>query len=115
MPRISGVNISEKKCLFIALTEIYGIGISRSVQICKAVALDTHIKVSALSEEQVQSIRDYIAANFTVDTDLRKLVRNNIKRLTAIQCYRGIRHKQKLPLRGQRTHTNAKTCKRVSG
>ncbi len=115
MPRIAGVNITEKKSLFIALTDIYGIGLNRSKKICEATSIDNNTKVINLNEEQLQSIRDFISANYVVETDLRKTVRNNIKRLMMIQCYRGTRHKMKLPLRGQRTHTNAKTAKRVNG
>ena len=110
MARIAGVNIPENKHLEIALTHIYGIGKKTAQNICTSVKFDYSKKVSDLSEEQVETIRTAVA-EYTVEGDLRRSVSTNIKRLMDLGCYRGIRHRRKLPVNGQRTKTNARTRK----
>ncbi len=110
MARIAGVNIPENKHLEIALTHIFGIGKTTAHDICKSVKLDYSKKVSDLSEEQVEKLRTAVA-EYTVEGDLRRSVSTNIKRLMDLGCYRGMRHRRKLPVHGQRTKTNARTRK----
>lgn len=110
MARIAGVNIPDNKHVVIALTSIYGIGKPTSVNLCNLVGIDPSTKVSALSEEQLEKFRNEIA-KITVEGDLRRVVSMNIKRLMDLGCYRGLRHRRGLPLRGQRTKTNARTRK----
>ena len=110
MARIAGVNIPENKHLEIALTHIYGIGKKTAQNICTNVKLDYSKKVSDLSEEQIETIRSAVA-EYTVEGDIRRSVSTNIKRLMDLGCYRGIRHRRKLPVNGQRTKTNARTRK----
>tara|TARA_B100001093_G_scaffold425659_1_gene419241 strand:+ start:19 stop:375 length:357 start_codon:yes stop_codon:yes gene_type:complete len=110
MARIAGVNVPENKHLEIALTHIYGIGKKTAQDICINLKLDYSKKISDLSEEQIEKIRTAIA-EFTVEGDLRRSVSTNIKRLMDLGCYRGIRHRRKLPVNGQRTKTNARTRK----
>lgn len=112
MARIAGVNIPTNKKLFIALTYIYGVGEHRANEICKAAGLSPDVRVSSLDETQVIKIREVIeASSFVVEGDLRREVAMDIKLLKDIKCYRGLRHIKKLPTRGQRTHTNARTRK----
>ena len=111
MARIAGVNIPSNKKLEVALTYIFGIGSNFSKNICKITNVDGGKRVNELVESEIIKIREYIDANYTVEGDLRREVSNNIKRLTDIGCYRGLRHRNKLPVRGQRTHTNARTRK----
>ena len=110
MARIAGVNIADHKHVVIALTSIYGIGRSTSIKLCKQVDIDPASKVSQLSEAQLETLRNEIA-KMTVEGDLRRVVTMNIKRLMDLGCYRGLRHRRGLPLRGQRTKTNARTRK----
>ena len=110
MARIAGVNVPENKHLEIALTHIYGIGKKTAQGICSNLKLDYSKKISDLSEEQIEKIRTAIT-EFTVEGDLRRSVSTNIKRLMDLGCYRGIRHRRKLPVNGQRTKTNARTRK----
>ena len=110
MARIAGVNVPENKHLEIALTHIYGIGKKTAQDICSNLKLDYSKKISDLSEEQIEKIRTAIS-EFTVEGDLRRSVSTNIKRLMDLGCYRGIRHRRKLPVNGQRTKTNARTRK----
>ena len=110
MARIAGVNVPENKHLEIALTHIYGIGKKTAQDICINLKLDYSKKISDLSEEQIEKIRTAIT-EFTVEGDLRRSVSTNIKRLMDLGCYRGIRHRRKLPVNGQRTKTNARTRK----
>jgi small subunit ribosomal protein S13 len=110
MARIAGVNIADHKHIVIALTSIYGIGRTTSIQLCRTVGIDTATKVSQLSEQQLEALRVEIA-KMTVEGDLRRSVTMNIKRLMDLGCYRGLRHRRGLPLRGQRTKTNARTRK----
>lgn len=111
MARIAGVNIPSSKRLEIALTYIYGIGPKFSGIICESVGVDKNKRVNQLNESEVIKIREYIDSNYSVEGDLRRQISTNIKRLTDLGCYRGLRHRNKLPVRGQRTHTNARTRK----
>ncbi len=110
MARIAGVNIPIHKHVVISLTSIYGIGRSRAKQICEAAQIDPTTKVKDLTEEQIERIRAEVG-RYTVEGDLRREVSMNIKRLMDIGCYRGLRHRRGLPVRGQRTRTNARTRK----
>lgn len=110
MARIAGVNIADHKHIVIALTSIYGIGRSTSLKLCQQVGIEPSVKVSQLSEQQLESLRTEIT-KMTVEGDLRRTVSMNIKRLMDLGCYRGLRHRRGLPLRGQRTKTNARTRK----
>ncbi|MGQ3891847.1 30S ribosomal protein S13 [Legionella sp. CNM-4043-24] len=110
MARIAGVNIPDNKHIVIALTSIYGIGRTTSIKLCNAIGVDTATKVSQVSEEKLEALRTEIA-KMTVEGDLRRVVTMNIKRLMDLGCYRGLRHRRGLPLRGQRTKTNARTRK----
>jgi len=109
--RIAGVNVPTNKRLIIALTYIYGIGPKYSKDICEKVKIDGSKRVSNLNEDEIIKIREFIDKNFLVEGDLRREVSVRIKRLTDLGCYRGLRHRKKLPVRGQRTHTNARTRK----
>jgi small subunit ribosomal protein S13 len=110
MARIAGVNIPDRKHAVIALTSIYGIGRSRAAEICRETGIEPQQKMLELSEEQIDTIRAAVA-KYTVEGDLRREVSMNIKRLMDLGCNRGIRHRRGLPLRGQRTRTNARTRK----
>jgi small subunit ribosomal protein S13 len=110
MARIAGVNVPDRKHAVIALTSIYGIGRTRSAQILTQAGIEASSKVESLSETQLDSIRSLIA-EMTVEGDLRRETSMNIKRLMDMGCYRGVRHRRSLPLRGQRTKTNARTRK----
>lgn len=110
MARIAGINIPLNKHVVIALTSIYGIGRSRAKQICNAAGIPPETQVKNLAEPEVAKIRDAVAL-FEVEGDLRRETSMNIKRLMDLGCYRGIRHRRGLPLRGQRTRTNARTRK----
>jgi len=109
--RIAGVNIPTHKRVPIALTYITGIGHSTAKAICEAVKIDAARRVNELSDAEVLSVREYIDANVQVEGDLRRETQMNIKRLMDLGCYRGLRHRRNLPVRGQRTHTNARTRK----
>ena len=111
MARISGIDIPKEKRVEISLTYIYGIGLSTSRKILKATNINADTRVKDLTEYEINSIRDFISKNLKVEGDLRRDVALNIKRLIEIGCYRGIRHRKRLPLRGQRTKTNARTVK----
>lgn len=111
MARIAGINLPVHKHVNIALTAIYGIGRSTANKICDAVNIELSTKISALTDEEIETLRAEVA-KFTVEGDLRRVVSMNIKRLMDLGCYRGQRHRKGLPLRGQRTKTNAKTRKR---
>ena len=111
MARIAGVNIPTAKRVPIALTYIHGIGKESAAKICEAVGIDAARRVNELSDNEVLSIREHIDANYMVEGDLRRDVQMNIKRLMGLGCYRGLRHRRNLPVRGQRTHTNARTRK----
>jgi len=109
--RIAGVNIPTVKRVPIALTYITGIGPAIAKQICTAVNIDESRRINQLTDAEVLAIREYIDANVTVEGDLRRETTMNIKRLMDLGCYRGLRHRRNLPVRGQRTHTNARTRK----
>ncbi len=111
MARIAGVNIPTAKRVPIALTYITGIGKAKAEEICEAAKIDRSRRVNQLSDAEVLSIREYIDANLTVEGDLRRDTQMNIKRLMDLGCYRGLRHRRNLPVRGQRTSTNARTRK----
>jgi len=110
MARIAGINVPDHKHAEIGLTAIYGIGKPTAINICKEVGIERTIKIKELGEEQLEAIRGAIA-KIVVEGDLRREVSMNIKRLMDLGCYRGIRHRRGLPLRGQRTRTNARTRK----
>lgn len=111
MARISGVDIPREKRLVISLTYVYGIGPTTAQQICDAVDIDPSTRVRDLTDEEVSRIRTWIEANLKVEGDLRREVSQDIKRKMEIGCYQGLRHRKGLPVRGQRTHTNARTRK----
>ncbi len=111
MARVVGVDLPKNKRLDIALTYIYGIGLKSSKDILKNLKIKEDKKVKDLSPEEIQKLNDYIPKNYKVEGDLRKEISSNIKRLVDMNCYRGYRHKRGLPVRGQRTRTNARTRK----
>lgn len=111
MARIAGVNIPTNKRVVIALTYIFGIGPKFANEICNKVGLTPEKRVNELSEQQIVQIRETIDRDYRVEGDLRREVSMNIKRLMDLGCYRGLRHRRGLPVRGQRTHTNARTRK----
>lgn len=111
MARISGVDIPNQKRVEIALTYIYGIGLTSSKKILATTGIDPNKRAKDLTEDEVAKLRDEIENNYNVEGELRREVALNIKRLVEINCYRGIRHRKGLPVRGQRTKTNARTRK----
>ncbi|MEW8955374.1 30S ribosomal protein S13 [Clostridium sp.] len=111
MARISGVDLPKEKRVEIGLTYIFGVGLPTSHKILEATGVNLDTRVKDLTEEEVNAIRDYINKNLKVEGDLRRDVALNIKRLVEIGCYRGIRHRRGLPVRGQKTKTNARTRK----
>lgn len=111
MARIAGVNIPTNKRVAIALTYIHGIGRTTADELCGALGIDDSRRVNDLTDAEVLRIREYIDANVKVEGDLRRETSMNIKRLMDLGCYRGLRHRRGLPVRGQRTHTNARTRK----
>jgi len=115
MARIAGITLPPEKRIEVGLTYIYGIGRSKSNKILQEAKIDKDKKVKALTEEEVNKIRQIIEKREKIEGDLRKEVAMNIKRLVDIGCYRGMRHKRKLPVRGQRTKTNARTRKGPKG
>jgi small subunit ribosomal protein S13 len=111
MARISGVDIPREKRLEISLTYIFGIGRTTSQKICQATGIDLNTRVRDLTDEEVTRLRNWIDANLKVEGDLRRDIQQDIKRKMEIGSYQGIRHRRGLPVRGQRTHTNARTRK----
>ena len=111
MARIAGVDLPNNKRVEIALTYIYGIGINKSKDILAATGINPDVRAKDLTDDDISKLRDYIDKNLTVEGDLRREVALNIKRLVEIGCYRGVRHRKGLPVRGQRTKTNARTRK----
>lgn len=111
MARIAGVDLPRNKRVEVGLTYIFGIGRSLSSTILKAVNVDPNKKTDQLADDELVRIRDYIEKNFSVEGELRRTISQNIKRLIDLGTYRGIRHRKNLPVRGQRTHTNARTRK----
>lgn len=111
MARIAGVDLPRDKRVEIGLTYIFGVGRSRALQTCLALDIDPDTKVRDLTEDEVVRIRQYLDGNYRLEGDLRREVSQNIKRKVEIGAYQGIRHRRGLPVRGQRTHTNARTRK----
>ncbi len=111
MARISGVDIPRQKRVEISLTYIYGIGRSISQEVCAATGVNPDTRVHSLTDDEVARLRSYIDANLRVEGDLRREISQDIKRKMEIGCYQGLRHRRGLPVRGQRTHTNARTRK----
>ncbi len=111
MARIAGVDLPRNKRIVVALTYIYGLGPTRAREICTGAGIDANKRTDALSEDDVKSLREFIDAHYKVEGDLRREVSMNIKRLMDLNTYRGQRHRKGLPVRGQRTHTNARTRK----
>ena len=111
MARIAGTDLPNDKRVEVGLTYIYGVGINKSREILKSTGINPDTRVKDLTEDDIAKIRDYIDKNLTVEGDLRREVALNIKRLVEIGCYRGVRHRKGLPVRGQRTKTNARTRK----
>tara|TARA_Y100001958_G_C20727198_1_gene221769 strand:+ start:160 stop:540 length:381 start_codon:yes stop_codon:yes gene_type:complete len=111
MARISGINIPTNKKVNIALTYIYGIGKKIASDICNDAEVDISKRVNQLNDDELNKIRELIDKNYSVEGDLRRTISMNIKRLNDLGCYKGLRHRKKLPVRGQRTHTNARTRK----
>ena len=111
MARLVGVDLPRNKRVEIALTYIYGIGLTTSKKILAETGINPDTRSDDLTEEELVKLRDYIQANLTVEGDLHREVSQNVKRLMEIGCYRGLRHRRGLPVRGQRTHTNARTRK----
>ena len=111
MARIAGIDLPREKRIEIGLTYIYGIGRKSALDILALAKVDPDIRVKDLTEDQEAALRDVIDKNYTIEGDLRREVALNIKRLTEIGCYRGVRHRRGLPVRGQRTKTNARTSK----
>lgn len=111
MARIAGVNIPTNKRVIIALTYIHGIGRAKALEIADKLGITHERRVQDLSDQEVLRIREAIDADYTVEGDLRRQTAVNIKRLMDLACYRGLRHRKGLPVRGQRTHTNARTRK----
>ena len=110
MARIAGINIPDNKHAVISLTYVYGIGKTRAKSILAALGIEESMKIAALSDAQLDTLREEVA-KYTVEGDLRREVTLNIKRLMDLGCYRGLRHRRSLPVRGQRTKTNARTRK----
>ena len=110
MARIAGINVPVQKHTVIALTAIYGIGLTRAQQVCAAAKIAEDAKIRDLTEQEIEALRTEVA-KFTVEGDLRREVAMDIKRLMDLGCFRGIRHRRSLPVRGQRTKTNARTRK----
>ena len=111
MARLAGVDLPKNKRVVVALTYVYGVGNARAKQICEAVGILPSLRTDALTDELVAKIRAFLEANFKVEGDLRREVGLSIKRLMDLNCYRGIRHRKGLPVRGQRTQSNARTRK----
>jgi small subunit ribosomal protein S13 len=111
MARLVGVDLPRDKRIEVALTYIYGIGLTTSKKILAETGINPDTRTNDLTEEELGKLRDYIQGNITTEGDLRREVSQNVKRLMEIGCYRGLRHRKGLPVRGQRTHTNARTRK----
>jgi len=110
MARIAGINIPDRKHVWVALTSIYGVGRTSALAICEAVGVAPHTPVRELTDGELDAVRGAVT-KYTIEGDLRREVSMNIKRLMDLGCYRGYRHRRGLPVRGQRTHTNARTRK----
>ena len=111
MARISGINIPTNKRASISLTYIFGIGPKRAADICTKASIEKSKRVNQLTEDEISKIRELVDNDYVVEGDLRREIAMNIKRFNDLGCYKGLRHRKKLPVRGQRTHTNARTRK----
>lgn len=111
MPRVIGIDIPDKKRLVVSLTYIYGLGRKRAAEVITKLGLNPDMRASQLTEEDIGRINGLLQSEYSVEGDLRRQVQNNIKRLVGIHCYRGLRHRAGLPVRGQRTRSNARTRK----
>jgi len=111
MARIAGVDLPREKRVEIGLTYIFGVGTTRAREMCSVLELDRDTRIRDLTDDEVSRIRQYIDANFRVEGDLRREITQNVKRKVEIGTYQGLRHRRGLPVRGQRTHTNARTRK----
>ena len=111
MARISGINIPTNKRSCISLTYIFGIGLKTATYICTKASIENSKRVNQHTDEEISKIRELVDKNYVVEGDLRREIAMNIKRFNDLGCYRGLRHRKKLPVRGQRTHTNARTRK----
>ncbi len=111
MPRVIGIDIPDNKRLEVSLMYIYGIGRRLSNEICAKLGLDPNMKAHNLNEDEIAKINAVLTSQYVVEGDLRRQIQNNIKRLISIHCYRGMRHRLGLPVRGQRTRTNSRTRK----
>src|SRR5580700_8927333 len=113
MPRIQGVDVPQNRPTYIALTYLYGVGRARAIELCFALEIDALRKASDLSEDEISRINNYLDKEIVIEGQLRRSVQQDIARLREIHCYRGTRHRRSLPVRGQRTRTNARTRKGV--
>jgi small subunit ribosomal protein S13 len=113
MPRIQGVDVPNNKPTFISLTYLYGIGRAKSIGLCFELGIDPHSKASDLTEDEISRINNLLDKEYVIEGQLRRNVQQDIARLRDIHCYRGLRHRRGLPVRGQRTRTNARTRKGV--
>ncbi len=111
MPRIHGVDIPNDKPTYISLTYLFGIGRTKAIEICYALGIDPHLRAQDLSEDDIARISVHLDREYTIEGQLRRSIQQDIKRLRDIGCYRGLRHRRGLPVRGQRTRTNARTRK----
>lgn len=111
MIRIAGVVIPEDKLIQIALTYVYGIGDKRAMDICKELEFKCDLRVKDLSSDQILKLRTFIDTSYKIGGDLKAQIRADLRRLNDIECYRGLRHRKRLPCRGQRTHCNARSCR----
>ena len=113
MPRIQGVDVPNNKPAYISLTYLYGIGLTRSIEICFDLGINPHVKAVELTEDEIARINNHLDKEYTIEGQLRREVQQQIARLRDIHSYRGMRHRRGLPVRGQRTRTNARTRKGV--
>jgi small subunit ribosomal protein S13 len=113
--RISGIDLSASKTVEYALTDIYGIGLTTARKIVEAAQIDKEKRMTDVGDTEISRIREVIESNYTVEDDLRRIVKQNIVRLSQVNCFKGRRHRDKLPLRGQRTRTNSRTARNSRG
>lgn len=113
MPRIQGVDIPNDKCVYISLSYIYGVGKHVALRMCRALLIDPQVKASQLSDDNVAKINGFLDKDVLVEGQLRRAIQQDLGRLKDVKCYRGLRHRRNLPVRGQRTRTNARTRKGV--
>lgn len=111
MPRVQGVDIPNDKAAYISLTYLYGIGNATAIEICRQLGVDPNIKAAQMTDDQLSQLNSLLDTEYTIEGALRRQTQQNIGRLRDIQCYRGIRHRRGLPVRGQNTQTNARTRK----